>query len=148
CRGQRPGRHFRDTSRLRATETALSRVCGFQSHGKLNTAARMRLCAGLRGGARRTRTCNQAIMEPRGNHQRPRRSDAWRQEYGPIDIALTAQAPSRWLRKMGGVAKDFEKNEMGEPAYRSGRAEISSLWPALRKFNHDHTWVAPVSSGH
>jgi hypothetical protein len=47
---------FDDTCRFPTTETALSRVFGRQSRGKLmtiSTAARKRLCVGLRGGAGR-----------------------------------------------------------------------------------------------
>jgi hypothetical protein len=56
---------FGGTGRFRTTETALSRVSGQQSRGMLKTiptAPGNRSCAGLRGGAGRTRNRSQAIM--------------------------------------------------------------------------------------
>jgi hypothetical protein len=64
---------FGDAGRFLATETVLSRVSRQQSRGMLKTiptAPGNRSCAGLRGGAGRTRTCNQAIMRRYSEHER------------------------------------------------------------------------------
>src|SRR5215467_2811016 len=67
CRGQRLRRHFRrHQSTARDRDRAFPRL-RLRSHGKLKpipTAARKRLYARLLGGAGRTQTGNQAIMEP------------------------------------------------------------------------------------
>jgi len=73
-RGQRPGRDFwRRTPIPRDRDWPLSRL-SCQSRGKLKTiptATGNRICAGLRGGAGRTRTCKQAIMAFQSAAARP-----------------------------------------------------------------------------
>jgi hypothetical protein len=103
-RGQRLGRDFRSRRPIPGDrDWPLSRLSR-QSRGELKTipsAPGNRLCAGLRGGAGRTRTGNQAIMEPELIHGVGRSIIApslVRQDCGPIDMAPPAPAPLRWHR--------------------------------------------------
>ena len=66
-RGQRLGRHFWRYRLIPGHRDRAIPCLRRQSHGKfkaIRNAPGNRICAGLRGGAGRTRTCNQAIMEP------------------------------------------------------------------------------------
>jgi hypothetical protein len=104
------GGFFGDTGRFRAIETALSRVSRRQSHGKskaIPNAPGNRICVGLRGGAGRTRTCNQAIMSPqliidgrrRAFAPRPGRQELRSRRYGTawasaVTVASCGPVPS------------------------------------------------------
>ena len=93
-----------------------------QSHGKLKgipSAPGKRICAGLRGGARRTQTDNQPVMSLKAI-----RSTAAvvlfgptivRQDCGPIDRASPVQALSPWLIRTGPV------NDRGPCTWRDER---------------------------
>jgi hypothetical protein len=65
CRDQRPGRHFRRHPPIPGDRDRAIPGLRRQSHGKLKAIPPTpgnRICAGLRGGARRTQTDNQPVM--------------------------------------------------------------------------------------
>jgi hypothetical protein len=98
--GRRPGRHFRRGQPVSPDRDWPISGLRRQSRGKLKTiptAPGNRSCVGLRGGAGRTQTGNQAIMEPEAIHDGGRRIIAQslgRQDCGPIDKGQPAPAPS------------------------------------------------------